>query len=308
MPERTRRGTLNAWAAGPEFDRIARGDVPSSTEARLEELLGWGGSSSFMTPGELAVSADAGIDPIGQVVGLSVGSILPGYIRTTRPGQGRRRTGVARWRERTGPVRAWTALRQRALARLTRQARILGANAVVGIAAERTEDRLESPDEAGAGGQYAFSGTAVRVRSFGRNAEPVLTLASPQELWAMLRAGLEPAGIAGSFASVATSPSRATVAASLPWRKRTTPNVELEDLTTSVYEARRLAMERLASDARALKADGILGIVIELEDEEHGSLHLTRTVHVLASAVRRTQRAPALDPMPLLELSDGARG
>jgi hypothetical protein len=45
------------------------------------------------------------------------------------------------------------------------------------------------------------------VRSWRRReAAPVLTLASMQELWAMLRAGIEPAGIAGGFASVETTP------------------------------------------------------------------------------------------------------
>ncbi len=295
-------GTLNAWPGGPEFDRIARGDLASSTETRLEELVGWVASSSFMTPAALAVCADAGIEPIGQVVGLAVGSILPGYVRTTRPGQGRRRVGVARWRERTGPLKGWTALRQRALGRLTRQARILGANAVVGVVAERTMKELSSPEEAGAGGQFVFSGTAVRVRGWADDAPPVLTLASPQELWAMVRAGVEPAGIAGAFASVETLPSRATMS-----RRRTTPNVELEDLTRSVYEARSLAMERLQVDARALKADGLVGVNLELEEAHHGRLKMTMTVHVLASAVRRTRRA-SLAPAPVVELSGDARG
>ena len=123
----------------------------------------------------------------------------------------------------------------------------------------------------------------------------------------MLRAGLQPVGIAGGFASVATLPSSATVLASLA-RPRRTPNVEFRDLTESVYEVRRLAMERLVADARSLKADGVLGIDLAIEDEEHGQLHLTRSVHVVATAVRRTRRAPALDPLPLVGLSDGVRG
>jgi uncharacterized protein YbjQ (UPF0145 family) len=291
-------GTLNAWAGGPEYDRIMGGGLASSTEARLQELVGWGGFSSFMTPAALAVAADAGIEPVGQVVGLSVGRIQQGYIRTTRPGQGRLRVGVARWRERTGPLTTWTGLRQRALARLTQQARIVGAAAVVGIVAER---ELEEVDELPAA-QVRFSGTAVRVRGWARRTEPVLTLASPQELWAMLRAGLEPVGIAGAFASVETLPSRATMS-----RRRTTPNVELEDLTESVYEARRLAMERLRADARAIKADGVVGVDLDLEEAHHGRLRMTMTVHVLASAVRRVRRA-ADRPELLLKLSDGARG
>src|SRR4051794_31777981 len=174
-------GTLNAWAGGPEYDRIADGGLASSTEARLKELVGWGGFSSFMGPAALAVSADAGIEPVGQVVGLAAGPIRPGYIRTTRPGQGRRRVGVARWREHTGPVTAWTGLRQRALGRLTKQASTLGANAVIGVAVERVAGAHEVPEDAGMVGQMLFSGTAVHVRSWKRDRPPALTLASPQE-------------------------------------------------------------------------------------------------------------------------------
>jgi uncharacterized protein YbjQ (UPF0145 family) len=299
-PLRTR-----SW--GAEYDRIAGGGLASSTEARLKELVGWGGFSSFMTPAALAVAGDADIEPIGQVVGMSIGQVLPGYVRTTRPGQGRMKLGVARWREHTGLVTSWTALRRRALARLTKQATTLGANAVVGITAVR---ELEASDTELPTGQMRFAGTAVRLRSRPRDAAPVLTLASAQELWAMLRAGLEPVGIAGAFACVETMPSTATVLATAA-RRRSTPNVELEDLTESVYEVRRLAMERLVADARSLKADGLLGVELKLEGAEHGQRSpmsaLTLSVHVLASAVRRAGTA-AVMPDPVFKLSDGARG
>src|SRR4051812_3534214 len=95
------RQSNKGW--GAEFDRLARGELASSTEARLKELVGgWGGFSSFMTPAALAVGRDAGIEPVGQVVGLSIGAVRQGYMRTTRPGQGRVRLGVARWREHMG--------------------------------------------------------------------------------------------------------------------------------------------------------------------------------------------------------------
>jgi uncharacterized protein YbjQ (UPF0145 family) len=298
------RQSNTGW--GPEYDRIARGDLASSTEERLKELVGWGGFSSFMTPAALAVGEDAEIEPAGQVIGLAVGAIRRGYLRTTKRGQGRVRLGVPRWREYTGANASWTGLRKRALARLRQQATMLGANAVVGVSAER---ELESFDAEGIQtGHMRFFGTAARVRSWSRETEPVVTLASPQELWAMLRAGLQPAGIAGGFASVATTPSRATVLASLA-RPRRSPNVELEDLTESVYEVRRLAMERLVADARALEADGLLGVDLKLEGEDLRSRlpGLTLSVHVLASAVRRT-RAAAVRPEPVLTLSDGRSG
>lgn len=261
---------------GAEFDRIGAGGLASSTESRLEELLGWGGFSSLMTPSALAVAGDAGVEPVGQVVGLSAGVVMPGH----------RRAG-----ERKGPANAWTALRRRALERLSRQAALLGADAVVGVEAEREYDDAERGAEEVPTGQMQFSGTAVRVRGWSSRA-PVLTLASAQELWSMLRAGVEPAGIAGGFASVQTPLTRAVGR----------PNMELEELTASVYEVRRLAMERLTADARSLKADGVLGVELDVEHEQRAY-----TVHVLASAVRRTRSAPT-GPEPVLALADGGRG
>jgi uncharacterized protein YbjQ (UPF0145 family) len=293
---------------GAEYDRLARGELASTTEKRLKELLRWEGFSSFMTPAELAVAGDADIEAVGQVVGLCGGLVTRGILRTTRPGQGWARVGTPRWRERTGPVTAWAGMRLRALDRLAQQARMLGANAVVGIAGERWLDHEDEPEEGGVAAQVSFSGTAVRVRAFRTKEAPVLTLASAQELWAMLRAGVEPVGIAGGFASVETSPSAATVAASAG--SGLGANVELDDLTASVYEVRRLAMERLVADARGLKPDGLLGVDLDLEGIEprrSGLPKLRLTVHVLASAVRR-RHASASSPSAVVGLAERAGG
>lgn len=291
---------------GSEYDRLARGELASTTEARLKELLRWEGYSSFLSPADLAVARDAEIEPVGQVVGLCAGLVTPGYRRTTRPGQGRARVGTPRWRERTGPVTAWSAMRSRALDRLTQQATLIGANAVVGITTERWLDSEDEPEEGGVAAQTQFSGTAVRVRSLRSREKPVLTLASAQELWAMLRAGVEPVGIAGGFASVETQPSSETIAASVG-----TPNVELEDLTASVYEVRRLAMQRLVAEARGLRPDGLLGVDLDLEGIEPRRSRLPRltlTVHVLATAVRRAGSAAAASPSAVVGLAERTHG
>ena len=298
-------GSWDRGGWGPEFDHIQRGGLPKSTEARLKELVGWGGSTSFMSSGDLAVAADAGIHPIGQVVGLSAGHLRHGHVRTTRPGQGRMRIGVARWRELTGPVLSWATLRQRALARLVKQCELLSADAVIEIRAVR---ELEQSGEE-VTGQVRFTGTAVRVDQWrSRRGQPVvLTLASAAEVWAMFRSGIEPAGIAGGFASIQTLPSKQTVAAVLGTRRRRVPNMELADLTEGVYEARRLAIHRLLLEAKALNADGLVGIELELDEPEPENLRVTgfsTSVHVLASAVRRTgDRAARLCPSPVVSLS-----
>jgi uncharacterized protein YbjQ (UPF0145 family) len=281
---------------------MEQGGLASSTEKRLQELTAWGGSTSFLSPTALTAAADIGVHPIGQVVGLSAGVIRHGYVRPTHSGQGRMRVGVARWREHSGPPRSWSTLRRRALARLTKQALMLGANAVVGIGVERERE------QGGEEGVVSFSGTAVRIDTWrSRNTVPVLTLASAQELWAMLRSGIEPVGIAGGFARIETLPSKGTVAATMRWRR--TPNVELPDLTEAVYEARRLALERLIDEASSLNADGLIGIDLKLEEPDGGfrPAGLTVTVDLLASAVRRVGR-PSIGALPVVSLSEGPRG
>jgi uncharacterized protein YbjQ (UPF0145 family) len=293
---------------GAEYEKIERGGIPSSTEERLAELLGWGGTTSFFSAQAVDVGADAGVHAVGQVVGLSAGYIRSGYVRTTHVGQGRLRVGVPRWREHSGPPASWAQLRGRALGRLTKQAGLLDADAVVGVQAERRFKRLAEP-WAGEG-EVVFSGTAVRVdRWRSRTEPPVLSLASVPELWAMLRAGVEPAGIAGGFAGVETLPSTATAMAA--WgRRRRSPNIEFEDLTKSMYEARRLAIERLLAEAKGLKADGLVGVKLEVDDslaQVRRVPNLRVTVHVLASAVRRVGAA-RLDVSPVVSMSGGAGG
>ncbi len=72
-------------------------------------------------------------------------------------------------------MNAWTSLRSRALGRLTKQATILGAEALIGVQAAR---RYEPFGEEGwAEGVVHFTGTAVKVNSWQkRRNPPVLTL------------------------------------------------------------------------------------------------------------------------------------
>jgi uncharacterized protein YbjQ (UPF0145 family) len=168
---------------------------------------------------------------------------------------------------------------------------MLGADAVIGLRPRRTVAREEDGDARRI--EYTFTGTAARVATMQRAADapPVLTLASAQELWLLLRAGVEPIGVAGSFASVHTSVSfssrRITVGAG-----RFVGNAELEDLTKSAYEARRLALDRLRDDAGGLGATGVIGVDMEHQHHTGGTLAGAEiTIHLLATAIRRGRRS-----------------
>lgn len=124
----------------------------------------------------------------------------------------------------------------------------------------------------------------------------------------MLRAGIEPVGLAGGFASVETLLSRGSSRAL--GRSGRTPNIELEDLTEAVYETRRLALARLSADAKSLNASGLLGIDLEMDEPERGrelGEHFVLTAHVLASAVRRV-RPVRVGASPIVNLSEAVRG
>ncbi len=80
----------------------------------------------------------------------------------------------------------------------------------------------------------------------------------------MLRSGIEPVGIVAGFARIEATPSATTIAKTR-MRGTVAANIELGDLTRSVYESRRRALRRLMTDAHALKASGVVGIQFDLE-------------------------------------------
>ena len=292
---RGRGPTWQSYGWPAEIDRIAGGGLPNSTEDRLKALQKWKGFTSFLSPAAVAAGADRHLIPIAQVAGLSTGVLRSGVLRTTRPGQGRARLGRPRWRERSGEIQSWDTVRRRALGRLARQAELLGANAVVGLRARR-----DTPQAVGEEYfvEYVFTGTAVHVDGLRRpkDSPPLVTLASPQELWRLLRAGVEPAGVAGSFASVHTTVGFSTL------KTRWAPSAELEDLTRSAYEARALALDRLRADARGLGAAGVIGIDMEHQHRSGGNLPgIEITIHLLATALRK-RAGSGLEPEPVMRL------
>jgi uncharacterized protein YbjQ (UPF0145 family) len=279
-----------------EQERIRRGGLPDSAQRRLAELRDAGLASSFFSVAGDAVGAGGGVHALGQVLGASSCRLAGGVVRRTRNVRGDTRQGA--WREWDGPKRSWAEARRRALERLLAEAAQLGADAVLGVQARREE--LAGATEPVI--EVLLTGTAVRLD---RPLPAGLTasLAGPQEFVRLREAGIEIAGIAGAFASVQVTAGNATRAVNVPWRRA--GNRELEDLTIGVYEARRLAIERLLADARALKAHGVIGVDLadSLGAGRRSVEGMTITVHAWGSAVRRT-RASGLRPSVVVGVED----
>jgi uncharacterized protein YbjQ (UPF0145 family) len=83
------------------------------------------------------------------------------------------------------------------------------------------------------------------------------------------------------------------------------PGQELRDVTEGIYEARRLAIERLRADAAKLGASGVIGIDLpqSLGHETLRALEVPLMVHLLGTAVRGRPNQ-RVDPMVVLNLAD----
>jgi uncharacterized protein YbjQ (UPF0145 family) len=281
-----------------EIERIIAGGLPNSPEARLAELRG-GAFSSFLSVNEFAVAAELGMRPIAQVVGASGCRLATGVTRTTRPGQGRARIGAARWLENDGTSRSWTAARERALGRLRKQAESVGANAVVGLRVERRDTTMSEMPAL----ELIFTGTAVDWPE-SKYGDVVLSMLPLQEHARLVRAGVEPVGIAGATANVHVRLSNETAWA-LANNWRWARNRPLDELTEGLYEARRLALERLRADAARAGATGVLGADLSHRSERVGSqFHVT--LHLMATAIRVRDRVRPVAAAPVVRMGSTA--
>jgi uncharacterized protein YbjQ (UPF0145 family) len=147
---------------------------------------------------------------------------------------------------------AWNMARRQALARLTDEAREVGADAVVGVHLRRGDHSL------GKGAiQFVVSGTAIRLpNSLGRP-EPTLTDVSVQDYWKLHCAGHLPVGLVATTSVVFASASRSTRAQRL---RTTTQNQELDELSRGFHAARENVRAGLAGQVAEVKGTGAVGV------------------------------------------------
>lgn len=275
------------------LERIVAGGIPATAQRRLRALGGADSlfTSSFSV-GEYALLDDLAARPLAQVMGASVHQVGWQYLPpplswqsppSLAPARGRRLRAAGGalpgrypasslyWRSRRSPTamswkdtvlceletigRAWDQARRRALDRLTEEARLLEADAVVGVNLHRGEH-----DWASGTVDYLLSGTAVRFGGDRRAAWPVLTDLSVQEYWKLRAAGYDSVGLVATTAVVFVSMAGAT-----RWRRvrSLAQNQELPELTQAIFAARDTARARLLGQARDNHSSGIIGMTFE---------------------------------------------
>lgn len=230
---------------------IQAGGLPLDAVDRLKTAARDDFFSSNLSASELLLTRERGYSPLGQVMGSSVYNV--GWQWT--PGN---------WTFQSDELETITAAhyeaRHLALGRLAQEAKLLGADGVVGV-------RLERRGFEWGQGLLEFLALGTAVRRTGAppsHGEPFVSALSGADHWALREAGYRPVGFAMGNCTWYQVASWQTQQAQVGgWLGGAWNNQELGEYTQAVYTARHRAMERMEHEARAVGGEGIVGVIVE---------------------------------------------
>ncbi len=267
-------------------------------------------TSDLTIPG-FALCDQLGLRPIHQVMGSSIyqmgyqgatyGMMLGGSVIT----------------ELDTYSQAWNEVRENALGRLSREARDLGADAVVGV-----QLRTGAHDFAEGAIEYVVLGTAVRREGAKPRDHPVLTELSVSDYAKLVQAGIEPVGIAAWSSVFFAAYSFGTMMATRGGQGQAglgslmgaqSYNFELSEFTQALYSAREQVMQSMGAQAQRMGADGIVGVRINhsmrRQDVGSGGMGggtrggLVVEFHAIGTAITETADAKPWPPETAIDLT-----
>lgn len=300
-----------ARRAAESLASIERGGLPLAAQERLRALRAGDGSffTSNLTTNEFLLARQAGFRPLTQVMGSCFYHVGWQWLPSSAAGwgmSGLRSFGQGETWELETETEAWNEARRLALGRLSEEARLSGADAVVGVRLERgnydwSQGLLE----------FVASGTAVRSERFDLGETPVLSNLSGQEFAALFLHGWWPAGLVAGTTVAYVAAGWGQQQAQFGLGGTRFQNQEFEDFTRGVYDARSQAMLRVTRQAHELGAHGLLGVQIQHAQRENEvdlggggkRRDLIFTFHVLGTAVselaREGEKPPVYVAVPL---------
>ena len=249
--------------------------VPQDAMLRLAELQpGKAGSifTSDLTVNEFLLVREVGFKPLGLVLGSSIYHV------------GLQRRQWSKNQELDVLSQAMYHARELAMTRMEVEAKTLGADGVVGV---RLEVELK---EFGADiAEFIAVGTAVKaepnaggggVTNWRNNKGlPFTSDLSGQDFWTLIRAGYAPLGmVMGTCVYHIAHQRLGAVIGNIG------KNVEIEQFTQALYDARELAMSRMQAEAESLHAEGIVGV--QLRQHSHTWGGHTTEFFAIGTAVR----------------------
>jgi uncharacterized protein YbjQ (UPF0145 family) len=245
------------------FIALESGDIPPSAKERIDLHLKGDKHffSSDLSVREFLLTREAGIETISQVMGTAFYNVsfLGSYMGTYRA------TG-----ELAKVTAAQTDARHLALARMRREAQLLGASGVIGVRLYAKASGMGSRMT-----EFTAYGTAVRIPGYPPTAEPFTSDLNGQDFWQLYKAGYRPKGLVMGLCSYyiwtnwrASAQLYGVFGLGLGLK-----NQEVESYSNGFYAARNLAVDRLTAELYDLQADGCVGMTIQhyIEKIEHGS-------------------------------------
>jgi len=301
-----------AERAEQSLQALEAGGLPLPAQDRLRRLRE-GGSRFFtsdLTTNEFLLVREGGFRPLTQVMGSCFYHVGWQWLPAGGAGWGGGMTafGSGDTFELETETEAWNEARRLAVGRLAEEARLAGADAVVGVRVARG-----AYDWAQGLIEFVATGTAVRSERYALGDQPVLSNLSGQEFAALVAHGWWPVGlVAGTTVAYVVSGWQQQRAQFALGGTRL-QNQEFSDFTQGIYDARTQAMLRVTRQAHELGAHGLLGVRMEMTHREHdvdqggGSKRVDAivTLHVLATAVIEIQSTgddpPVFTALPLTE-------
>ena len=249
--------------------------VPHDAMRRLAELEpGKAGSifTSDLSVNEFLLVREVGFRPLGLVLGSSIYHVG---------------LQVGRWgsnQELDVLSQAMYHARELAMSRMEAEADALHADGIVGVRLD-VEMKEFGADIA----EFIAVGTAVKaeegaggggVDNWRNNKnQPFTSDLSGQDFWTLIRAGYAPLGmVMGSCVYHVAHQKFGSKIGNIG------KNVEIEQFTQALYDARELAMSRMQAEAEALHAEGIVGVQLRQHSHTWGS-HTTE-FFAIGTAVR----------------------
>src|ERR1700678_3587405 len=249
--------------------------VQKDAMARLAELQpGRPGSifTSDLSVNEFLLVREAGFRPLGLVLGSSIYHVG---------------LQVGRWganQELDVLSQAMYHARELAMSRMEGEADALRADGIVGVRLD-VEMKEFGSDIA----EFIAVGTAVKaeegaggggVTQWRNNKnQPFTSDLSGQDFWTLIRAGYAPLGMV--MGSCVYHVAHQRIGGMLG---NIGKNVELEQFTQALYDARELAMSRMQAEAEALHAEGSVGVSLRQHSHTWGA-HTTE-FFAIGTAVR----------------------
>jgi uncharacterized protein YbjQ (UPF0145 family) len=232
---------------------VAKGGIPLRAQERLAEEAGPRPRlfTSDLAVGEFLLARDVQAQPISQVMGSSIFHV----------GQ------IADYKGSTGEITvisdAHREARRRAVARLWEEARLLGADAVIGA---RLRERMITMGARGKGGddggevlEFTVVGTAVRAPWITHApGQPIITDLSGQDLWALAQEGFEPTCFLFDFCRYHV------------WHvtQDSTRGGELRLASDAIQTARGIVAQKILEQAARFSTEFVVGSDIDLSIRE----------------------------------------